>query len=457
MSAAIPQPTPPRLSSWHYAFAAFGIIYYQGAFVLSFRYMRGDDHLIAGESEITGTIAQAIIMVVLIGALWARRQDLRRVMPDLTPYLLVIVLCIVSVLWSAYPLPTARRSVTFSICVFFGIWCHLVLGFPRLLRWVAHIIVFLGICSIVVFFVLPSVGRETALGYGNAMRGVFAQKNTLGSAMLLAISCYVYEMIRMSRGRWLPALMVIFMLCCEILAQSATSALLSIAVIVIGGALMSRRNWRLYAIFIYCSIIAVLFVIAALIIDSTAMFNLIGRDMSFTGRMPLWEMSLQAARARPLLGYGYNGFWTGDARIVQYIWAMIDWKAPSAHNGYLDIVLQIGVIGLALYMWIWGKVVYVAWLARNDASAPEASWILLFMFINIVLNTDEGPLPYPDQFTLLMPGAMIFLAGWMRSHRALMATDLRARAAPIFSIRTRATSALNRTGAVRQKPLPSPP
>ena len=75
--------------------------------------------------------------------------------------LLVSVLCGVSVLWSAYPLPTARRSVTFSVCVFFGIWCYLVFGFSQFLRWVAHITVVLGICSIVVYFVLPSV----ALGY----------------------------------------------------------------------------------------------------------------------------------------------------------------------------------------------------------------------------------------------------------------------------------------------------
>jgi len=157
------------------------------------------------------------------------------------------------------------------------------------------------------------------------------------------------------------------------------------------------------------------------------------------------------------LGYGYNGFWTDDSRAVQYIWAMITWKAPSAHNGYLDIVLQIGLVGLALYLWIWGKVIYVAWLARNDRQAPEASWILLFMFINIVLNTDEGPLPYPDQFTLLMPGAMIFLAAWMRSRRAQTATDLRVPAAPIFSGRTRPNPGAHGTVRVPRRPLPAPP
>ena len=111
---------------------------------------------------------------------------------------------------------------------------------------------------------------------------------------------------------------------------------------------MCRRNWRLFVIFVYGSVSVVLFIAAALIVDSTDVFALIGRDMSFTGRLPLWEMSLQAARVHPLLGYGYNGFWTDDSRAVQYIWAMITWKAPSAHNGYLDIVLQIGLIGLVV-------------------------------------------------------------------------------------------------------------
>jgi O-antigen ligase len=117
---------------------------------------------------------------------------------------------------------------------------------------------------------------------------------------------------------------------------------------------------------------------------------------------------------RPWLGYGFSGFWNEDSPVVQTIWAALDWKAPSAHNGYIDILLQIGVVGLLLYVWVWSSIIgnsLVAWWQRT---LPEARWLLLFMLVNLLLNMDEGPLPYPDQFTVLMPGSILLLRSWRR-------------------------------------------
>ena len=105
--------------------------------------------------------------------------------------------------------------------------------------------------------------------------------------------------------------------------------------------------------------------------------------------------------------------------MVQYIWWVLDWQAPSAHNGYLDICLQIGVVGVALYLWVWGKTIILSLRASASGGPPEAKWILLFMLINVLLNLDEGPLPYPDQFTVMMPGAILLLEQWRQGRAAL--------------------------------------
>jgi len=87
---------------------------------------------------------------------------------------------------------------------------------------------------------------------------------------------------------------------------------------------------------------------------------------------------------------------------------------------------------MALYVWVWSSIIgnsLVAWWQRK---LPEARWLLLFMLVNLLLNMDEGPLPYPDQFTVLMPGSILLLRSWRRE-RAFAASAAAAlrRAAPL--------------------------
>ena len=76
-----------------------------------------------------------------------------------------------------------------------------------------------------------------------------------------------------------------------------------------------------------------------------------GDDVSsLTGRLPLWEELLSWINKRPFLGYGYMAFW--DADRVEKLSEMFKWEIPHGHNMYLDITLDIGIIGLIAYS-IW--------------------------------------------------------------------------------------------------------
>ena len=71
---------------------------------------------------------------------------------------------------------------------------------------------------------------------------------------------------------------------------------------------------------------------------------------SLTGRLPLWEELLSWIDKRPFLGYGYMAFW--DADRVEKLSELFKWEIPHGHNMYLDIMLDIGIIGLIAYS-IW--------------------------------------------------------------------------------------------------------
>ena len=67
---------------------------------------------------------------------------------------------------------------------------------------------------------------------------------------------------------------------------------------------------------------------------------------SLTGRLPLREQLWGFVSARPLVGYGYDSFWTTSR--IETISEDQGWGIREAHNSYLDTTLSTGLIGLGL-------------------------------------------------------------------------------------------------------------
>lgn len=75
-----------------------------------------------------------------------------------------------------------------------------------------------------------------------------------------------------------------------------------------------------------------------------------GRDATFTGRTGLWETVLSEP-INPVLGTGYGSFWLGER--LERFWSMYPTSPPiQAHNGYIEVYLNLGLIGLVLIVWV---------------------------------------------------------------------------------------------------------
>ena len=409
---------PPRSGSklpglWTQAFMMFGFAVSSNAITLTLRFARGEEHLPPGQADIGNTLAQSIILLGILIYFAGHRRVLYVHARALLPYILILMLCLLSVVWSQYPGLTVRRWFTLASCIFFGLYCSETAGLDGIIRIYGRTAIVLMIMSIVVYFAVPNLGHETAQGYTGAMRGVFAQKNTLGQCAALAIACFAYRLLTKPRAPVATVLALLMMLGCAVMAKAATSLGIAMVIIFVTAALYAMRL-RIAPLAVY-ALIAVAFIAALIaVLDPGLLFALMNRDTSLTGRTQLWQMSLQAAAERPWTGYGYAAFWNESSRTVQYIWLAIGWEAPSAHNTYIDILLVIGIPGLALYLWLWTHVIYVATQAAWRGNAPEATWILLFMLVILALNFDEGGVTGPDQFTAMMPATLIFLWDWRR-------------------------------------------
>lgn len=118
---------------------------------------------------------------------------------------------------------------------------------------------------------------------------------------------------------------------------------------------------------------------------------------ALTGRVPMWIQCLGFAMERPILGYGHGGFWNIDnTNIIMYEQG---WPLSHAHNAYLDVLLELGPIGLLAFLGILFFGIRRAFEAYEVTGSSAYSYIaiLLVFFVlngwlesNIVQRTQGG-------------------------------------------------------------------
>ena len=105
----------------------------------------------------------------------------------------------------------------------------------------------------------------------------------------------------------------------------------------------------------------------------------VNRDISLTGRVDLWEDVFTIAKGNWVLGKGYGAFWFEGMN--NNLWEMYVWHPNQAHQGFLDIYVQLGAVGLALsLLWV-GSVV----VRRIKSSVLDSFDVFRLLFIVIII------------------------------------------------------------------------
>lgn len=123
--------------------------------------------------------------------------------------------------------------------------------------------------------------------------------------------------------------------------------------------------------------------------NADAALNAFGADVTLTGRTAIWEAAVDSARARPVLGYGYDAFWGGFGSPGGDLWSRLGDAPQHAHNGFLDVALGLGIAGVALYM---GLIAYVfirgwRWMRVDAIGAVVVTAILAIALFNLSEST----------------------------------------------------------------------
>ncbi len=108
----------------------------------------------------------------------------------------------------------------------------------------------------------------------------------------------------------------------------------------------------------------------------------LGRDATLTGRTDLWDAMTASIAEHPIWGVGYNGFWVGGMGSSEVVTSYFYWSINQAHNGYLDILNELGAVGFLLFMFVLIQALIRGLkLYRDDRYAGMAVLLLLFSLV----------------------------------------------------------------------------
>src|SRR5262249_3720907 len=96
-------------------------------------------------------------------------------------------------------------------------------------------------------------------------------------------------------------------------------------------------------------LVVVAVIVAVLGAGFTNTIDLLTGDVTFTGRTGVWQYVLARWQQNPYFGEGFGALWQAGDEMSAYLKAaQLQWVMNEAHNGYLDVLAQTGIIGLSL-------------------------------------------------------------------------------------------------------------
>lgn len=310
------------------------------------------------------------------------------------PLLLLVVWAFVSTAWSVIPDGTIRRASALAGTVMVGLYLGLRYDERRLTQALATAAA-LSAGGSVVWAALSPPGAFDADGH---LRGVFYHKNAFGLFLALTILTVLFRIIVLKRD-WRPnAVLLAALFGCLGLSHSATPIVATCAALVFLGvaAGLQRSRGLLLPIVIATTCLATIGLLLSLTGLADVVSEVLGRDPTFSGRTAIWDFVIPMIGKRPWFGYGYGIFWLGEDSPASLFWYWTKQFELHSHDGYLQLLLDEGVVGLGLFLASLFSLVRRSVGLNGAGEAVLPLWIAAFAGFFLVCNITDTELWVPN-------------------------------------------------------------
>jgi exopolysaccharide production protein ExoQ len=310
--------------------------------------------------------------------------------------LAMLTLAVLSTFWSATPTVTLQMCIQVGTCTLFA--CYLSARYTT--EHLMRLLIFMGAAAalLTILFVLALPAYGLFQGYaGGAWQGICNHKNTLGISMAFLLSPVfftdwysrerklIYSALLLfliyksqSRGAWFDtAGMLLFVACLSLIrrarARDLTLILLVMTILGLGTVALGVHFWPLL----------------------TAQM---GKSTSMSGRTGIYVEVWRSITKRPMFGYGFGGFWSPESVESHRIGLAIGWpNIGYSENGFLEVALQIGFVGVGFIIAMIAKAVFQGIrLLRSPHYSHRVGWFLTILFLAALTNIEAGWLMTSD-------------------------------------------------------------
>jgi exopolysaccharide production protein ExoQ len=318
-------------------------------------------------------------------------------------------LLLITVLWSFDPRLTLTQGTAYFFVVLGAIGLAEILESDELMDLIALICGLAAVASVVNFFIVPHPFQ---------FRGIFSQKNVLGQVMAVGVLTGLHG-AQIRGGRRFRNICII-----------ALCTIVFFWLGILGRIYLRGGSFRILSIFLAIGCVP----LVIFVMYSDLIFELFGKDTTLTGRTEFWPYVIDNISKKPLLGWGFYGFWSplnpialqiAEAIRVHNSYGVIDYIA-NAHNGLLELLLEIGFLGTSVFIFLWLRSFIMAVKCMNGpAGAIGVSSVLLLTGIFLIGVSEAVLLSHEQIWT-----SLFFIMGLICEKKLWLARATRRRGRP---------------------------
>ncbi len=330
------------------------------------------------------------------------------------PFLWGLVgLAVMSFTWSDFPEISRKEGFITLLITLFGLYLasrYTLKEQLRIVAWAAGIAV---VFSLLYTLALPGWGIEQGFHAG-AWRGPLKQKNLFARLMVICGPPLLLSTDKTQKYRYV--IWTVFgMAVMQLFLSDSKTALVGFLTLIILLPFYKALGW---ANSTTIPILITIVLVGAsgwtwLTSNWESFLGSLGRDATLTGRTDIWAAVIDKIHEQAWLGYGYKAFWQPGGG-QDYVWYVVHFAVFTAHNGYIDLTAQLGLLGLSCFVlsFITAYMRGIAWIRLGKTS--EWLWPITYLTFIFMYNQSESTNIETNSFFWILYVAVTLSMGYVQ-------------------------------------------
>jgi exopolysaccharide production protein ExoQ len=308
------------------------------------------------------------------------------------PLLAFLALTLLSIIWSDYRQYTAAAAILSVVTAIGALSLAISFTLPQLLRLLGHALRIILLGSILFELVVAVIVRHPFTPWwtdyrgqkihpaeywsrdlllkGDRIQGIMGNSDLLGFVALLGVIVFAIEFASRSMNRGWSGFWIVVALADIALTRSATvfvaAAVAAVAAVILVFLRRAETRPARRRVSIFSLVVVALGLVGAIALHAP-LLKALGKTGTLTGRTGIWSEVIKIASQRPVIGWGWISYWVpGLAPFNRPQFRIGGIQYLQAHDAWLDLWLQLGVVGVVVFAVFAMSAVVRAWALAVD-------------------------------------------------------------------------------------------